>query len=162
MPSFSPAPPITADHDTSASSSQIEGEGYSLRSTANISSGADSSHRGGPEATFDGTGIPELLTTKCLPCTACVYATPKNTRSMLQEVLASSRSHETVQPNMMVSGSLRPVPTSPITSPEEALQAMNIVLNFVERQPNGYLDVLESVYIGKIMKKLELETQPSS
>jgi hypothetical protein len=45
------------------------------------------------------------------------------------------------------------------TSPEEARQAMEIVLSFFEQQPNGYLDLQESITVGKLMEKLRLETR---
>lgn len=43
------------------------------------------------------------------------------------------------------------------TSPEEARQAMEIVLSFFEQQPHGYLDLQESITVGKLMEKLRLE-----
>jgi hypothetical protein len=53
--------------------------------------------------------------------------------------------------------SLRAMP-----SPEEALQALQIVHSFFEQQPNGFLDFQESVTMGKLMEKLKLQSQSRS
>lgn len=45
------------------------------------------------------------------------------------------------------------------TSPEEARKAMEVVLSFFEQQPNGYLDMQESITVGKLMEKLRLQTR---
>lgn len=45
----------------------------------------------------------------------------------------------------------------PGTSPEEARKALEVVLSFFEQQPSGYLDLQESVTIGKLMERLELQ-----
>ncbi|QIW96052.1 hypothetical protein AMS68_001570 [Peltaster fructicola] len=42
------------------------------------------------------------------------------------------------------------------TSPEEARHALQVVLNFFEQQPKGFLDLQESVTLGKLMEKLKL------
>lgn len=42
------------------------------------------------------------------------------------------------------------------TSPEEARRALQVVLHFFEQQPNGFLDLQESVTLGKLMEKLRL------
>nr|OQO22320.1 hypothetical protein B0A51_09915 [Rachicladosporium sp. CCFEE 5018]OQO22388.1 hypothetical protein B0A51_10851 [Rachicladosporium sp. CCFEE 5018] len=44
------------------------------------------------------------------------------------------------------------------TSPEEARRALEVVLGFFEQQPHGYLDLQESVTIGKLMEKLKLQS----
>ena len=46
--------------------------------------------------------------------------------------------------------------SSTSTSPEEARQAMRIVVNFFEQQPQGFLDLQESVTLGKLMEKIKL------
>jgi hypothetical protein len=63
--------------------------------------------------------------------------------------------------NMTVPRSFTPSSTPHLspTSPEEARQAMEIVLSFFEQQPNGYLDLQESITVGKLMEKLRLETR---
>lgn len=49
-----------------------------------------------------------------------------------------------------------------ITSPEEARRALEVVLSFFQQQPNGFLDLQESVTIGKLMEKLKLQSRGSS
>ena len=63
--------------------------------------------------------------------------------------------------NMAIPRTFTPVSTSHLsaTSPEEARQAMEIVLSFFEQQPHGYLDLQESITVGKLMEKLRLETR---
>lgn len=46
-----------------------------------------------------------------------------------------------------------------VTSPEEARKAMEVVLSFFEQQPNGYLDLQESITVGKLMEKLRLQAR---
>lgn len=48
------------------------------------------------------------------------------------------------------------------TSPEEARRAMQVVLSFFEQQPHGFLDLQESVTIGKLMEKLKLHSRGGS
>ena len=36
---------------------------------------------------------------------------------------------------------------------------MEVVLGFFEQQPNGYLDMQESITVGKLMEKLRLQTR---
>lgn len=48
--------------------------------------------------------------------------------------------------------------TSP--SPEEAQRALEVVMNFIQRQPNGFLDFQESANIGTLMEKLKLRSNP--
>ncbi|KAF2773102.1 hypothetical protein EJ03DRAFT_265857 [Teratosphaeria nubilosa] len=55
------------------------------------------------------------------------------------------------------SSSLRQAP-----SPEEALNALQLVHSFFEQQPNGFLDFQESVTMGKLMEKLKLQSQSRS
>ena len=43
----------------------------------------------------------------------------------------------------------------PSTSPEEARRALEVVLSFFQQQPSGFLDLEESVTIGKLMEKLK-------
>ncbi|KXL49797.1 hypothetical protein M433DRAFT_74713 [Acidomyces richmondensis BFW] len=50
----------------------------------------------------------------------------------------------------------------PMTSPEEALQALEVVHSFFEQQPNGFLDFQESVTMGKLMEKLKLQSRSGS
>jgi len=50
----------------------------------------------------------------------------------------------------------------PVTSPEEALQALEVVHSFFEQQPNGFLDFQESVTMGKLMEKLKLQSRSGS
>ena len=62
--------------------------------------------------------------------------------------------------NMSIPRSFTPsTPHLSATSPEEARQAMEIVLSFFEQQPHGYLDLQESITVGKLMEKLRLETR---
>jgi hypothetical protein len=94
-----------------------------------------------------------------------------NLNSALQNLPANSHPHtmapsEMMRPpplpsNMTVPRSLIPAPSSqlPSTSPEEARKAMEVVLSFFEQQPNGYLDLQESITVGKLMEKLRLQTQ---
>lgn len=51
--------------------------------------------------------------------------------------------------------------TSATTSPEEARKAMEVVLSFFEQQPSGYLNLQESIFVGKLMEKLKLQTHES-
>ncbi|KAI5369656.1 Putative HTH CenpB-type DNA-binding domain, DNA binding HTH domain, Psq-type [Septoria linicola] len=48
------------------------------------------------------------------------------------------------------------------TTPEEARQALQVVLSFFEQQPGGLLSFSESVTIGKLMEKLKLQSQGGS
>lgn len=48
------------------------------------------------------------------------------------------------------------------TSPEEARQALETVMSFIEQQPNGFLDFQESMHMGKLMEKLKLQSRASS
>lgn len=48
------------------------------------------------------------------------------------------------------------------TSPEDARKAMEIVLGYFEQQPNGFLDLQESITIGRLMEKLKLQTHHRS
>jgi hypothetical protein len=95
-----------------------------------------------------------------------------NLNSALQNLPANSHPHtmapsEMMRPpplpsNMTVPRSLIPTAPSshlPPTSPEEARKAMEVVLSFFEQQPNGYLDLQESITVGKLMEKLRLQTQ---
>lgn len=63
--------------------------------------------------------------------------------------------------NMSVPRSLTPASSSnlSVTSPEEARKAMEVLLSFFEQQPNGYLDMQESITVGKLMEKLRLQTR---
>jgi hypothetical protein len=45
------------------------------------------------------------------------------------------------------------------TTPEEARRALEVVLTFLEQQPNGYLDLQESITVGKLMEKLKLHSR---
>jgi hypothetical protein len=51
---------------------------------------------------------------------------------------------------------------TPITTPDEARRALDVVLSFFEQQPNGFLDLNESVTIGKLMEKLKLHPRSNS
>lgn len=51
--------------------------------------------------------------------------------------------------------------TSATTSPEEARKAMEVVLSFFKQQPSGYLDLQESLTVGRLMEKLKLQTHAS-
>ena len=48
------------------------------------------------------------------------------------------------------------------TSPEEARRALEVVMGFIEQQPNGFLDFQESMQMGKLMEKLRLQSRASS
>ena len=48
------------------------------------------------------------------------------------------------------------------TSPEEAHRALEVVMSFIEQQPNGFLDFQESMHIGKLMEKLRLQSRAGS
>ena len=63
--------------------------------------------------------------------------------------------------NVSVPRSLTPASSSALsgTSPEEARKAMEVVLSFFEQQPNGFLDMQESITVGKLMEKLRLQTR---
>lgn len=63
--------------------------------------------------------------------------------------------------NISVPRSLTPASSSALsgTSPEEARKAMEVVLSFFEQQPNGFLDMQESITVGKLMEKLRLQTR---
>ena len=47
--------------------------------------------------------------------------------------------------------------THAVPGPVEALRAMEKVLSFIKQQGSGYLNNQESVTIGRLMKRLELE-----
>lgn len=49
-----------------------------------------------------------------------------------------------------------------VTSPDEARRALQVVISFFEQQPNGILDLQESVTIGKLMEKLKLHSRGCS
>lgn len=49
-----------------------------------------------------------------------------------------------------------------ITSPDEARRALQVVISFFEQQPNGILDLQESVTLGKLTEKLKLHSRESS
>lgn len=63
--------------------------------------------------------------------------------------------------NMTAPRSLTPASSANLspTSPEEAQKAMEVVLSFFEQQPNGFLDMQESITVGKLMEKLRLQTR---
>jgi hypothetical protein len=94
-----------------------------------------------------------------------------NLNSTLHDLPTNTRHHTMAPPEMMrppplpsnitVPRSFTPVSTSHLsaTSPEEARQAMEVVLSFFEQQPHGYLDLQESITVGKLMEKLRLETR---
>ena len=48
------------------------------------------------------------------------------------------------------------------TSPEEARRALEVVMAFIEQQPNGFLDFQESMHMGKLMEKLKLQSRAGS
>lgn len=48
------------------------------------------------------------------------------------------------------------------TTPEEARQALQVVLRFFEQQPHGFLDYHESLTMGKLMEKLKLQSRTTS
>jgi hypothetical protein len=48
------------------------------------------------------------------------------------------------------------------TSPEEAQRAFQVVMSFVQQQPNGFLDFDETVHMGKLMEKLKLQSRAGS
>jgi hypothetical protein len=94
-----------------------------------------------------------------------------NLNSALPELSINSRPNtvapsDTMRPpplpsSMSVPRSITPASTPNLspTSPEEARQAMEIVLSFFEQQPNGFLDMQESITVGKLMEKLKLQTR---
>jgi len=53
------------------------------------------------------------------------------------------------------------ISTQPATSPDEARKALEIVLGFFEQQPSGFLDLQESMMLGRLMEKLRLQAQRS-
>jgi hypothetical protein len=93
-----------------------------------------------------------------------------NLNSALQNLTSNGHPHtmapsEMMRPpplpsSMTVPRSLTPASSSHLsaTSPEEARKAMEVVLSFFEQQPNGYLDLQESITVGKLMEKLKLQT----
>ncbi|KAK4976513.1 hypothetical protein LTR66_010852 [Elasticomyces elasticus] len=46
-------------------------------------------------------------------------------------------------------------------SQEEAREALQVLVKFFERQPSGYLDLQESVTLGKLLEKLRLQNNAS-
>lgn len=52
------------------------------------------------------------------------------------------------------------VPSS--TSPEEAQQALEVVMSFIEQQGTGFLSFQESIHVGKLMEKLKLQSRSGS
>lgn len=48
-------------------------------------------------------------------------------------------------------------PPVPATSPEEAQQALEVVMSFIEQQGRGFLSFQESIQVGKLMEKLKLQ-----
>ena len=48
------------------------------------------------------------------------------------------------------------------TTPEEARQALEVVMSFIEQQPTGFLDFQESMHMGKLMEKLRLQSRAGS
>lgn len=94
-----------------------------------------------------------------------------NLNSALHDLPGNNRPH-TITPSEMMrppplpsnnnvprSLSSTPLSNMPPTSPEEARKAMEVVLSFFEQQPNGYLDMQESITVGKLMEKLRLQTR---
>lgn len=53
-------------------------------------------------------------------------------------------------------------PLQAATSPEDARKALEVVLGYFEQQPNGFLDLQESMMIGRLMEKLKLQAHRSS
>lgn len=53
-------------------------------------------------------------------------------------------------------------PATASTSPEEAQQALEVVLNFIEQQGTGFLSFQESVQVGQLMEKLKLQSRSGS
>lgn len=48
------------------------------------------------------------------------------------------------------------------TSPDEARRALEVVLGYFEQQPTGFLDVQESIAVGKLMDRLRLHARADS
>lgn len=48
-------------------------------------------------------------------------------------------------------------PPVPATSPEEAQQALEVVMSFIEQQGRGFLSFQEGIQVGKLMEKLKLQ-----
>ena len=48
------------------------------------------------------------------------------------------------------------------TSPEDAQRALEVVMNFIQQQPSGFLDFQESANIGTLMEKLKLRRSRAS
>ena len=48
------------------------------------------------------------------------------------------------------------------TSPEEAQQALEVVMSFIEQQGTGFLSFQESIHVGKLMEKLKLQSRSGS
>lgn len=48
------------------------------------------------------------------------------------------------------------------TSPEEAQQALEVVMQFIEQQGTGFLSFQESIHVGKLMEKLKLQSRSGS
>ncbi|KAK5727893.1 hypothetical protein LTS12_027397, partial [Elasticomyces elasticus] len=49
-----------------------------------------------------------------------------------------------------------------ITSAEDALRGLQVVHEFIEQQPEGFLDYSESVTVGKLMEKLKLRCRANT
>lgn len=52
--------------------------------------------------------------------------------------------------------------SSSSTSPEDAQRALEVVMNFIQQQPSGFLDFQESANIGTLMEKLKLRRSRAS
>ncbi|KAK4897483.1 hypothetical protein LTR49_027976, partial [Elasticomyces elasticus] len=48
------------------------------------------------------------------------------------------------------------------TSAEDALRGLQVVHEFIEQQPGGFLDYQESVTVGKLMEKLKLRCRANT
>ena len=51
---------------------------------------------------------------------------------------------------------------SATTSVEEAQRAMQVVMHFIEQQPNDFLNLQESINVGRLMDKLKLQSRRDS
>lgn len=48
------------------------------------------------------------------------------------------------------------------TSPQQARDALGVVLKFIEQQPKDFLDFRETVHMGQLVEKLQLLVRHSS
>lgn len=71
---------------------------------------------------------------------------------------AATTTTTTTTSSSPLNGSSKTSAMSPNTSPEEAREALEVVMAFIEQQPRGFLDFHEMLNMGKLMEKLRLQS----